>query len=540
MCWERKLLRTVESEYQSGDCGTFAFEHAAPPFMQELLSFLIQSFTMIICWLNLRRIAVLVFIVNAVLTLFTVLIFFSKGPKSAGKHASTEKPIVINLEDDWIDTWGPGFPEESSSRNRSANQVTGQEMDAKSNQSGRLSDGVNVIEVWSKAAIGLFLWQHILQGKIDKNIANGMYMYGVKRFPEQNLKFKFRSGPSVTIESLRKFTTDSSAPSGHASKRTGGQGKNLILVLNGRDDEKIEAAEEWLKELQLIVRSRKATGGNQLNVAVIMLGKEDCFNNWILKYMSSRGGIIQFLFITYDWMEIDDDEIHQWPLGVATYRNFPAPDDEVVQKIVSAAASTSDHISRPYVCNFLGTIYANTTRQSVASVVKLMNEKYSFLSPVPCFLHERQSWLPSETRDSLSTYVQVLTLSDLTLNPIGRNHECYRIYEAMSLGSVPVLEESLDHVKQPISSCDQTSAYRLLKRYAAPIRYVKNWTSELPELIDREINLISKDEKIKRRHQLINWYQEFRRNMRDKLFDVLNRKFFQLKSLNKASSDAKK
>ena len=60
----------------------------------------------------------------------------------------------------------------------------------------------HVIEIWSKAAIGYYLWQHILQGDIKRNIQNGMYVFGSKKI--SNLKFKFRSGPSLTIESLRR------------------------------------------------------------------------------------------------------------------------------------------------------------------------------------------------------------------------------------------------------------------------------------------------------------------------------------------------
>lgn len=38
-------------------------------------------------------------------------------------------------------------------------------------------------------------------------------------------------------------------------------------------------------------------------------------------------------------------------------------------------------------------------------------------------------------------YQYALSLSDLTLNPVGMNTECYRIYEAMAHGSVPVVED---------------------------------------------------------------------------------------------------
>lgn len=53
------------------------------------------------------------------------------------------------------------------------------------------------------------------------------------------------------------------------------------------------------------------------------------------------------------------------------------------------------------------------------------------------------SWLAEETKEGLSSYLKVLKSSDLTLCPVGRNSESYRLYEALSVGSVPVVEDSV-------------------------------------------------------------------------------------------------
>lgn len=50
-------------------------------------------------------------------------------------------------------------------------------------------------------------------------------------------------------------------------------------------------------------------------------------------------------------------------------------------------------------------------------------------------------WLAEETHEGLQSYLQILKSSDLTLCPVGKNSESYRIYEAMSVGSVPVIED---------------------------------------------------------------------------------------------------
>jgi len=60
-----------------------------------------------------------------------------------------------------------------------------------------------------------------------------------------------------------------------------------------------------------------------------------------------------------------------------------------------------------------------------------------------CLLIElsSHSWKSHETSQSLSDYVSVLKSSDLTLCPVGLNSESYRIYEALSVGSLPVVED---------------------------------------------------------------------------------------------------
>lgn len=114
--------------------------------------------------------------------------------------------------------------------------------------------------------------------------------------------------------------------------------------------------------------------------------------------------------------------------------------------------------------------------------------------------------------------------SDLTLSPHGMNHECYRIYEAFSYLSVPVLEENLAHVAGKRSNCDQRSAYRLLKEFDAPVRFVSNWTRELAGILEDELKM-STEERLNRRIRLFNWYEKFKNSMRSRLIEVAKEKF---------------
>lgn len=103
---------------------------------------------------------------------------------------------------------------------------------------------------------------------------------------------RFHTGPQVTLETVSQDVSD------------------VILVLNGREQSKIEFAMDWLDYV---------THSPELNsVGVILLGNEQCNNAWIRKYMKAEGGPIKYLFIVYDAQEVDNKVTFQWPLGVAT------------------------------------------------------------------------------------------------------------------------------------------------------------------------------------------------------------------------------
>lgn len=446
-----------------------------------------------LCWFNLKRVTIIAFTLNLILTTITLLIFFHEPKKSSSKdihpNQRDQTPLLTTLVDnqeDWVDAWGPGFEDTSISPKLPQDNVN--------------SSPISV-EIWSKAAIGLYLWEEIIKGTLDRNLNNGMYIVSSKRV--KNVKFNFRTGPALSIDSLRSFVSDPS------------QVKNLIVILNARDSEKMQIAKSWLDELK--IQAQLSTKPS-LQVGVIMLGNENCFNSWILPYLASNGGFIKFLFITYDWKMVNDEDIFQWPLGIATYRSFPVPSLKEIKP----------QFDRPYVCNFLGTVYPNTSREELVNVVEYLNNnsvKFIGRNSNVCLVKGRSSWWPSETPQSLAMYVDSLRLSDLTLCPVGMNHESYRIWESISYGSIPVLEENLSHVKYPRSSCDQSTSYRLLKKYQAPVLFVANWTNELTSLITREASTVTHEEKIQRRTQLIDWYKQFKSIMRDELIDAIDTKF---------------
>ena len=329
----------------------------------------------------------------------------------------------------------------------------------------------HVVELWGKAAIGLYLWQHIFEAPLER--INGDYLKHGK-MQIGNLVFHFRTGPMIIPQSVSE------------------DAQNAVLFINGREPKKVKFAKTWLDAVKQMHKLR--------NFAVVLLGNEQCNNNWLLPYMRINGGFIKFAFIVYDVPYIDDQNFHPWPLGVATYRDFP---------VVHSSHLMLQH-KRRYICNFLGTVYENSSRMKLMEIINSND-----LVKSSCFVHTRDNWLPSETKDSSELYQNAMRDSDITLCPVGRNTECYRIYEAMSYGSVPIVEDILTPGKCGHTSPDDVAMLplRILKRMNAPLIYVKSWT-ELPDIIGNEKKLTF-NYIVKRRAQLVHWYKKFKFKLRE-------------------------
>lgn len=165
---------------------------------------------------------------------------------------------------------------------------------------------------------------------------------------------------------------------------------------------------------------------------------------------------------------------------------------------------------RKYRCNFLGTVYPHSSRVELQSVIR----QYK-LDDI-CFVKTRETWKPGESAESANDFHFALANSDLTLNPVGMNTECYRIYEACSYGSVPVIE---DVVTPGNCRLDTMSPLHLLKKYKAPFIYIKEW-QELPKILENEKQLTHK-EIVERRQKILFWYKSFKEALRDQFVDTL-------------------
>ncbi|XP_056409682.1 ribitol-5-phosphate xylosyltransferase 1-like, partial [Hyla sarda] len=308
-------------------------------------------------------------------------------------------------------------------------------------------------------SLGHYLWQHILEGPLEPADETAHWREGKLQIGRNGISFI--TGPAVVP--------------GYFSV----EAQNVVLVLNGREEGKISFASQWLHYTQTLVENHKLR-----HVAVVLLGSEQCNNNWIFPYLKKNGGFVEVLYLVYDSTWINDSDVYQWPLGVATYRNFPVIDP----------SWSMVHDSRPYLCNFLGTVYGNSSREILMEVMR--KEGLDQL----CWISTRNEWQPQETNESYKSYHDALLQSDLTLSPVGVNTECYRIYEACSYGSVPVVEDVMTQGNCGNSSVASNAPLQLLKSYSAPFIFIKSW-KELPAVINQEKNM-SLQEKIERRKRI--------------------------------------
>ncbi|XP_063448902.1 ribitol-5-phosphate xylosyltransferase 1-like [Mytilus trossulus] len=431
---------------------------------------------------NCKLVAFLILVTYFLVSFYTgYLLVIHRLEKSSYELQRIRALTEITEDDDngW-NPWGEEFEKEGSYMHRhKAPKILWNKEDIKSEKAS--NNSTHIVDIWSIAAIGHYLWEHILGGKTKFSTSN-TWSHGEKKI--DNIEFRYKVGPAVTLHEVPQDV------------------KNLVLVLNGREVSKIKGAREWLNYLPLLKDLQ--------HVAVVLLGNEQCNNDWIKHYMKVNGGRIDFVFLVYDSPDIDNRNFYQWPLGVATYRDFPNIERSEVPI----------YNKRKFVCNFMGTIYKNSSREVLLDVLR--TEPLRSI----CSVKARQTWLPQETDKSREDYIDALEDSDITLNPVGQNTECYRIYEALALGSLPVVEDVMTPGNCGKSSVSDNVPLRILKEYKAPVKYIKDW-KELRSVLSNELKL-SIEGKIKRRKELMLWYENFKSKLREHFIHVVQEKFFSL------------
>ncbi len=149
-------------------------------------------------WLNLIKLFVILYII---FTIFVVYRLY-KSKRSQSKEISSKKSkIKLSRK--------PKIEAEKSQVNKEKTKPT--------------------VEIWGKAAIGLYFWKHIFEAPLE-NVQRELSQYGELKFDSMNMKF--RTGALVTPDSVNRET------------------KHAVLVINGREENKVKFAKSWLDALK--------------------------------------------------------------------------------------------------------------------------------------------------------------------------------------------------------------------------------------------------------------------------------------------------
>ena len=220
------------------------------------------------------------------------------------------------------------------------------------------------------------------------------------------------------------------------------------------------------------------------SIGLVHFASGVCDNEWLKPFLLSRlNSKARFLYMVHGWStEFETARpalsrlppVLHWPLGPNYSRGARHGD-----AALAADVAGPSKLRRPYLCNFIGSLhkYVRARHDVVAMLTDPTHAAWQ------CHVKWREHYQPTDSAESADEYALVVAASDFTLCPAGSNAESYRIYEAMSMGSVPVLQRSVNSSNMyPGYHCEY--AYENLKDMRAPVVWLDNW-SQLPAVMER-------------------------------------------------------
>ena len=285
-----------------------------------------------------------------------------------------------------------------------------------------------------------------------------------------------------------------------------------------------------------------------LQLAALMLTGEQC-NSFFPTYDSLRRDIderMTFVAQTYgdcrlnphwDQLEprslpsIDPIDMQQrivyWPLGPSVESGFPS-------RLPELEMDRDNDDERPLLVNMMVSI---TVEKPTRMQAWLEATKYCESLPQgACYLHSNDfisrvirafdtfTSLPinrflSFVNPTITNYLPILSSSDFTLCPAGKNPEQYRIWEAIMAGSIPIVEDpaitetsEMHPAYGSAFRCTPVDMHRVLKKYGAPVVFVKDWR-ELAGIV----NGMGKETRAEKRRELQKWFRELKRELEREL-----------------------
>ena len=209
---------------------------------------------------------------------------------------------------------------------------------------------------------------------------------------------------------------------------------------------------------------------------------------------------IKYVFAVFGWTftpstpDAMPPYVSPWPLGEERAFNF------------SIASTHPINEKRPYLCNFVGTSAVRSDRYKLTSQFPRDESSWG------CILRFRPE---GQSHDEMPAdeYEKIIGLSDYTLCPSGTNSETHRIWEAISRGSIPIIE----HRYNGLNKCPLW--LQLLKDQDAPVVWIDSWR-DLPKLIE-ELKQLPASKVWRQRDKLYQWYGMFLGNMQQQFLTAV-------------------
>jgi len=135
--------------------------------------------------------------------------------------------------------------------------------------------------------------------------------------------------------------------------------------------------------------------------------------------------------------------------------------------------SISPSSTRKYAFNAIFSASTSRDRNTLAKI--LMSNQ----TQTNTYIKIAKAWAPnvnSPSTEQVGTneYIKVLLDSVFTLAPAGHNPECYRLYEAVESGSIPII---VDWMQRPTSSCNSLHHW-----HDSPIVILQKWDDLFPTI----------------------------------------------------------
>ncbi|KAL3789362.1 hypothetical protein ACHAW5_005114 [Stephanodiscus triporus] len=165
---------------------------------------------------------------------------------------------------------------------------------------------------------------------------------------------------------------------------------------------------------------------------------------------------------------------------------------------------------RKYAFNAVFSRSTNVIRQQMAHMIEVKGPtlKFPFFSSIA---HRWSAFTNNNNTEQLHTdeYIRVVLDSVFTLSPAGHNPECFRLYEAIEAGSIPILtQDDLRGNYRPddLNSNPHPCANSLLHWYGAPIVVLDSWDDLFPtveRLLEDPVVLNDMQSRLR------NWYNDY-------------------------------